>query len=83
MDFVLIYVGDASGGAYVPGVPARNLTEVDIAASGYALDELLRFRPAVWVHVNGYQPPALPDAPDADKGEASETSETSEVSNGQ
>lgn len=40
MNKVLNYVG---AGSYVPGVPATDLTQADIEASGYTIEELLAF----------------------------------------
>lgn len=39
-DIVLKYVG---GGAYVSGLPAKDLTATDIAASGFALEQIQAF----------------------------------------
>lgn len=49
---VLIYVGGRSEhGAFIFGVPARDLTQADIEACGLSADELLRFTPAVYALV--------------------------------
>lgn len=45
-EIVLRYVGD--GSAWVPGVPARDLTQADVEASGYTVEQLAAFRPAVY-----------------------------------
>ena len=46
---ILKYIGNADGhGAYIEGVPATDLTQEQIDASGYTVDELLAFSPAVY-----------------------------------
>lgn len=51
---VLQYVGNAEGhGYYVPFVPAQDLTQEMIDASGYTIDELLAFSGPVFVPVQG------------------------------
>ena len=42
---VLHYIG---AGAYVPGVPATDLTQTQIDASGHTAAELLQFSPAIY-----------------------------------
>ena len=47
---VLRYVGNEAGnhGAVVAGVPACDLTQDMIDASGYKIDELLAFQPSAY-----------------------------------
>lgn len=46
---ILKYIGNADGhGAYIEGVPATDLTQEQIDASGYTVDELLAFSPAAY-----------------------------------
>ena len=47
---VLAYVGGEHG-AFIFGVPARDLTQADIEACGLSADELLRFTPSVYALV--------------------------------
>lgn len=48
-NIVLEYVGNEQGhGFYVEGVPATDLTQEQINASGYTLDELLAFSGPVY-----------------------------------
>lgn len=51
MDNVILkYVGNAGGhGYYIEGVPACDLTQGMIDASGYTVDELLAFSGPVYV----------------------------------
>ncbi len=42
---ILRYVGD---GAFVNGVPARDLDSSDIASSGFTVEQLLAFEPRVY-----------------------------------
>lgn len=48
---VLIYVGGEHG-AFIFGVPARDLTQADVEACGLSVDELLQFTPVVYALVN-------------------------------
>jgi hypothetical protein len=53
---ILRYIGN---GSYVAGIPATDLTEADIAASGFAIDEIMAFR-------NGGEPLYVSTQPEAD-----------------
>ena len=48
---VLTYIGGEHG-AFVFGVPKRDLTQADVEACGLSVDELLQFTPAVYALVN-------------------------------
>lgn len=54
-EIVLKYVGD---GAFVNGVPARDLTQTDIEQSGHRVEQLLAFEPRVYER----QPAANPES---------------------
>ena len=54
MDNVILqYVGNDNGhGFYIEGVPATDLTQEQIDASGYTVDELLAFSGPVYKSAN-------------------------------
>ena len=51
---VLKYIG---AGAYIPGVPATDLTAEQVKASGYTADQLLAYSPPI------YEKPARANEP--------------------
>ncbi len=42
-EIILYYVGKERG-AFVPGLPARDLTRAEVEASGWTVDQLAKYR---------------------------------------